>query len=141
MSDGAPPPGRILETSLYASDLAAARAFYEGVLGLDVVLALEGRHVFFRCGRSMLLVFDPQTAERTPIAPDRAPPHGARGPGHVAFAVDEAELPRWRDRLERAGVPIESEVEWPRGGRSFYVRDPAGNSIEFVDGDIWGMPD
>ncbi|PSQ88970.1 MAG: glyoxalase, partial [Bacteroidetes bacterium QH_2_63_10] len=32
------PPRLVLETSLYADDLAAAKQFYDKVLGLDVVL-------------------------------------------------------------------------------------------------------
>jgi hypothetical protein len=46
----------------------------------------------------------------------------------------------WRERLTVAGVAIESEFEWPRGGRSIYVRDPAGNSIEFAEPRIWALP-
>ena len=42
-------------------------------------------------------------------------------------------------RLTEAGVGIETEFEWPQGGRSIYVRDPAGNSIEFAEPRIWGV--
>lgn len=35
----APPLGRVVETGLYVDDLARARAFYEGVLGLAPMLA------------------------------------------------------------------------------------------------------
>ena len=35
------------------------------------------------------------------------------------------------------GVAIESEVSWPNGGHSIYIRDPAGNSLEFATPDIW----
>ena len=38
-----------------------------------------------------------------------------------------------------AGVDIETEVEWPGGGRSIYVRDPAGNSVELASSTIWGL--
>ena len=38
------------------------------------------------------------------------PAHGATGPGHVAFAIPDADIPAWRARLENAGVVIESEV-------------------------------
>ena len=31
----------------------------------------------------------------------------------------------------------EREITWPLGGRSVYVRDPSGNSVEFVEGEIW----
>jgi hypothetical protein len=30
-------------------------------------------------------------------------------------------------------------VRWPRGGRSLYVRDPGGNSIELASPRIWGF--
>ena len=35
---------------------------------------------------------------------------------------------------------IEKEVEWPKGGRSLYFRDPAGNSVELVTPGVWGLP-
>ena len=47
-------------------------------------------------------------------------------------------MERWRTLLQEAGVPIEAEVRWPGGGRSLYVRDPAGNSIELATGDVSG---
>ncbi len=58
------------------------------------------------------------------------PAHGARGPGNVAFRVEEAELEAWRKRLREGGVAVEAEIAWPKGGRSVYSRDPAGNSLE-----------
>jgi catechol 2,3-dioxygenase-like lactoylglutathione lyase family enzyme len=126
----------VLETCLYASDLAAAADFYERALGLDRTSSVEGRHVFFRCGAGMFLVFDPA---RTRVAEGEVPTHGATGSGHVAFAIDPADLPAWRRRLEDAGVAIEAEVTWPSGGRSLYLRDPAGNSVELTSPGIWGL--
>jgi hypothetical protein len=38
-------------------------------------------------------------------------------------------------------VAIEHEATWPRGGRSFYFRDPAGNSLELATPRIWGLPE
>lgn len=131
----------VLETCLYASDLDAAERFYAGVLGLAVDARVRERHVFFRCGAAMLLVFDP---ERTASAAGQVggtpvPVHGARGAGHVCFRIPPDELSRWRERLERAGMTIEAEIEWPRGGSSLYVRDPAGNSVELAPAKIWGI--
>jgi catechol 2,3-dioxygenase-like lactoylglutathione lyase family enzyme len=135
--------GGVLETCLYAADLAAAEAFYTTVLGLEVHARADGRHVFFRCGAGMLLVFDPgRTAtEQTHVGGRPVPVHGARGAGHVAFAVPAAELDAWRARLRELGVATESEVEWPRGGVSLYLRDPAGNSVELASPAIWGLPE
>ena len=65
------------------------------------------------------------------------PSHGATGAGHVAFSVGDGELDAWREKLRARGVELEQEKTWPRGGRSIYVRDPAGNSVELVEGDLW----
>ena len=129
-------PDRILETCLYVTDLDAARAFYMDILGLEFVMQEAGRHVFLRCGDSMFLLFNP---EQTPIVTGFAPPHGALGPGHVAFAMREADIPAWRERLQTAGVAIETEFEWPHGGYSIYFRDPAGNSVELATPRLWGL--
>lgn len=124
----------ILETCLYARDLAAAARFYERVLGLPPISRVEGRHAFFRCGDGVFLLFDPA---RTREEGGDVPAHGAEGPGHVAFAVDAAALDAWRDRLTGEGIEIEREVTWPSGGRSIYLRDPAGNSVELATRSIW----
>lgn len=134
-------PAGILETVLYAADLDAARAFYGGVLGLPVVTSEAGRHVFFRCGNQMLLVFNPdQTAVGSTDPRLPVPPHGAHGPGHACFRASAAEIAMWRRHLELSGIAIEADFEWPRGGRSIYFRDPAGNSIEIAEPRIWGLP-
>jgi catechol 2,3-dioxygenase-like lactoylglutathione lyase family enzyme len=132
---------RVLETCLYAVDLAAAERFYTQVIGLEKHAAEDGRHVFFRCGDSMVLVFNPEhtTSVASTVAGAPVPFHGTHGAGHVAFAVREAEIPAWRAHLQRAGVAIESEIHWPQGGISLYVRDPAGNSIELAPPTIWGF--
>lgn len=123
----------VLECCIYALDVEATGQFYEKVLGLEPFSSAPDRHVFFRCGSRVFLLFNP---ERT-AASDQVPPHGCNGPGHVAFSVAEAELPAWREHLRASGVAIEREVEWPRGGRSIYVRDPAGNSVELAPPTIW----
>ena len=128
----------VIETSIYAEDLAAAEAFYAQVLGLPLLGREEGRHLFFGVGpASMLLVFDPSVT----IVGDVMTPHGAHGPGHVALGVATTSLDAWRERLRSHGVAIEREITWPRGGRSLYFRDPAGNSIEIITPGVWGLPD
>lgn len=131
----------VLETSLYVGDLDVAEAFYGQVLGLEAFAKVPGRHVFFRCGPAVLLLFRPDATGRevSEVGGVAIPLHGADGPGHVAFAVAEAELDRWVDRLARSGIPVEADVTWPRGGRSIYFRDPAGNSLELATPRIWGM--
>ena len=137
------PIDRVLEACLYATDLDAAERFYVDVLGLDRFSAVRERHVFFRCGDGMFLVFNPArtSTEASLVDGSAVPAHGATGPGHVAFAIPDAAIDAWRARLEGAGVTIESEVTWPRGGRSLYIRDPAGNCVELASPKLWGFPD
>jgi catechol 2,3-dioxygenase-like lactoylglutathione lyase family enzyme len=134
------PPSQILESALYVDDLDAAEAFYGGVLGLEKLGRRPGRHVFFRCGPGVLLIFNPAETE-LPYTTGQlpVPSHGARGPGHLCFRAEASELDGWRTRLEAAGIEIESDMEWPDGGRSIYFRDPAGNSLEFTEARIWGI--
>ncbi len=129
----------VLESAVYVDDLDAAEAFYGGVLGLARIVRVDGRHVFFRCGAGIVLVFV-AAATRVPPAEGAlpVPTHGATGAGHICFAMDAEGLSRMRDRLEAASVPIEADFAWPNGARSVYVRDPAGNSIEFAEPRLWG---
>lgn len=134
-------PEAILESALYVTDLGAAKSFYAGVLGLDQISEAEGRHVFFRCGGGVLLLFD-AAATRRPPAKDAGlpvPPHGTTGEGHLCFAATGEEITRWKAALEASGVAIEADFRWPSGGRSIYFRDPSGNSLEFAEPKIWPL--
>ncbi len=65
------------------------------------------------------------------------PPHGAKGPGHVCFAVAADDIDPLLASLGAQGVDVESDFRWPHGPRSVYVRDPFGNSIEFAEPTLW----
>lgn len=133
-------PAAILESALYVDDLDAAERFYGEMLGLERIARVEGRHVFFRCGDGVLLLFVADATEKPPNNPAMpVPPHGTRGPGHLCFRASEDEIAAWRAKLESAGIAIEADFRWPNGARSIYFRDPAGNSLEFADPAIWGI--
>lgn len=133
-------PTQILESALYVADLDAAEAFYGGVLGLEKITRAGNRHVFYRCGPGVLLLFNPAETAIPPAEGQLAvPPHGAHGPGHLCFRATSDEIDEWAARLTARDVEIESVVEWPGGGRSIYFRDPAGNSLEFAEARIWGI--
>jgi catechol 2,3-dioxygenase-like lactoylglutathione lyase family enzyme len=125
---------RIYETVLYADDPDATAAFYRNVLGLRAIAAPDDHSAAFRLGDGVLLIFDPA---RSGAAGRFVPAHGASGPGHVAFAVEAGELEQIRPRLAAARIAVEREITWPLGGESVYVRDPAGNSIELIEGEAW----
>ena len=130
----------MLETALYADDLDKAEAFYEGVLGLAKIARAGDRHVFFRCGQGVLLIFNPDETVKPPTADHlQVPPHGTKGQGHACFRVSGENIDVVAAQLRAAGVDIESEVHWPNGGRSIYFRDPAGNSLECAEARIWDI--
>lgn len=133
-------PTAIHETILYAEDLDAMERFYRDVVGLRLVSSVEGRSRGFRVGPTqVLLVF---RASVTRQGHPMVPAHGTMGEGHVAFSVERGTYDAWRERLARAGIAVEREVDWePREGmergRSIYVRDPGRNSVEFIEGEVW----
>ncbi len=134
----APAPGAVLETALYAADLDAAEAFYGGLLGLERITRAGNRHVFFRVGPGVLLIFNPDETEvATGTTTMPVPPHGARGPGHMCFAMARDAIAALRARLLAAGVEVDAEFDWPNGAHSLYVRDPDGNSVEFAEPRLW----
>jgi catechol 2,3-dioxygenase-like lactoylglutathione lyase family enzyme len=124
----------IYETVLYAPDPRAAAAFYRDSLGLEQLGDPDELSAVFRLSEGgVLLIFDPLRSSQ-PGRP--VPSHGTAGPGHLAFGLEPGGYEAAVAALREAGVEIEREVDWERG-RSVYFRDPAGNSVELVDGDIW----
>lgn len=122
----------ILETVLYVEEIDRAERFYRDVLGLRQIGKEPGRHVFFRVGSGVLLLFHAEGTRRRGSVPS----HGAEGQIHVCFTTPSADYEGWKTQLQEHGVAIEQEVAWPRG-RSFYFRDPDGNLLELANADIW----
>jgi catechol 2,3-dioxygenase-like lactoylglutathione lyase family enzyme len=129
---GVPQITGILETVLYVADLDRAEQFYRSVMALKQIGKESGRHVFFRVGTGVLLLFHAERTRRSATLP----PHGADGEIHVCFTVAPAEYDAWKQRVQEHGVVIQKEITWPVG-RSFYFRDPDGNLLELADADIW----
>lgn len=116
--------------------------FYGGWLGLEMRKRVVDRHIFYVCGESMLIVFNPLKTRiigSDPTLP--VPTHGSTGQGHVCFALATSELDGMARRLADAGFLIEADFLWPHGARSIYTRDPAGNSVEFADRGLWFRDD
>lgn len=133
-------PHSILETVLYVSDIEQAVWFYHEVLGLEMPGGMSDLMTYFRVSEhQVLLVFNPRESDK----PGRdVPSHGARGPGHIALRIEESEYDDWKQQLSKAGVGIEQEIDWGQEsgfspGRSIYIRDHSGNSVELITGNIW----
>jgi catechol 2,3-dioxygenase-like lactoylglutathione lyase family enzyme len=134
------PPKAILETSLYVADVERAVVFYQDVLGLrkiDDGYFAGGRGAALQVGSgpSVLLLFRADLTRAGGILP----PHGARGAGHIAFRVEQEELPSWRERLQKHGVSIEKEFSFDNKPPSIYFRDPDQNLLELAVASIWSF--
>jgi catechol 2,3-dioxygenase-like lactoylglutathione lyase family enzyme len=129
-----------VETAVYVSDLSRSRAFYCDLLGAEALLDTPRLLALSIGGESVLLLFQRgATTEPLPTPGGVVPPHGATGIQHFAFAIDKDAVDSWRERLTRSGVAIESEVTWPRGGRSLYLRDPDNHSVELITPGLWAI--
>ena len=49
---------KIIETSIYSSELEKMKEFYVDKLGLELVSQQRGGHVFLKTEKSMLLIFN-----------------------------------------------------------------------------------
>ena len=131
----------VLETALYVRDLDTAQQFYERVFGFNEIMREENRlHALSIAGKQVLLLFRIGASVRPTQAPGGTiPPHDGHGTQHLAFEVTADQIEHWRAKLGDLGVPIESEVECPKGGHSIYFRDPDDHLIELVTRDCWGI--
>ncbi|AWW28956.1 glyoxalase [Echinicola strongylocentroti] len=124
---------QIKETCLYIPDLDQAEEFYHNKLGMPVISKEEDRHIFFRCGSSVLLCFIPEATKNE----KNLPPHYAKGKQHIAFEVAASAYPNSKAELIEKGIVITHEQEWKDGLESCYFEDPFGHVLEIVPKGIW----
>src|SRR5580693_6855807 len=115
---------RLYRVILPVSDIHKAVTFYQHLLALPGEQVSAGRH-YFNCGGTILACFDPR-ADGDDL--DARP-----NPEHIYFAVDDIESVH-----RRAGIggclDCDKEIRtMPWGERIFYLKDPFGNPIAFVD--------
>lgn len=123
----------VLETVLYYRDEVQTERFYTDVLGMNPIGKEPGRHLFFRAGESVFLLFN---AESTREGSAAMLPHGADGEGHTCFIVSEDDYEPWKKHLQENNIEILKEIDWGKGV-SFYFRDPDGNLLEIANRDFW----
>ena len=123
MAEPRPSPPRLFRVIVPVTDIARAERFYADLLGIPGRRVSPGRH-YFDCGGTILACFDPR-ADTDPF--DLGP-----NPDHLYFAVDDLEGVFARARALRAEILDPIGVQ-PWGERSFYLRDPFGNKLCFVD--------
>jgi uncharacterized glyoxalase superfamily protein PhnB len=115
---------RLFRVILPVGDIDAAAVFYAKLLQHAGRRVSPGRH-YFDCGGVILACFDPRADGD---AFDARP-----NPDHVYFAVPDLEAVYTRARSAGC-AELEATIQTrPWGERSFYAKDPFGNSICFVD--------
>lgn len=124
---------RIKETCIYVTNLDQTERFYHEQLGLPVIAKVQGRHIFFRAGESVLLCFIAAQTEKE----SELPPHGARGSIHFAFEVEKDEYASTLEELQQKNITILHEHFWKEDLRSFYFHDPDGNLVEVIEEGLW----
>jgi catechol 2,3-dioxygenase-like lactoylglutathione lyase family enzyme len=112
--------------SFSVSDLGRARAFYEGVLGLQRIERpdlgrIEG--VWYRAGNSEVHLIVPPAGAAVDAKPARISPVA----NHVAFRIED--YGRVRDLLKSKGVEV---LESGAAAGQMWIRDPDGNVIELI---------
>jgi len=114
---------QLFRVILPVSDIERATAFYQRLLGLPGKRVSSGRH-YFDCGGTILACFDPRAdTDKFDLGPN---------PDHIYFAVEDLE--RVHAKALEVGAEILSPVGVrPWGDRSFYLKDPFGNKLCFVD--------
>lgn len=117
----------IHHTSFLTGDLAKARQFYEGVLGLALAdnrpqMGYEGVWYNISPTQQLHLMLLPN-----PEAGLQRPTHGGRD-RHVAFVVSD--MTKLTERLRAAGIAC---TQSQSGRRAIFCRDPDGNALEFME--------
>jgi catechol 2,3-dioxygenase-like lactoylglutathione lyase family enzyme len=137
---------RLLETALYLDDVGLAARFYQDLFGFRLLTGNTERDEIFAAlevpGQGVLLLFKKgANAEPVDTGGGMIPSHGGEGRLHVAFAISTSSYESWKTTLGARNIKIESEIQWPRGGRSLYFRDPEGNLVELATPGLWSFTD
>lgn len=112
--------GPLDHCSVLITDLAKARDFYAGVLGLNEIAkpkTFDFVALWFDLGNGQTLhLLQKSQAE-------------ARSPRHFALSVSDAHAAR--DHMKREGIEIAETGPIPHCDR-FFINDPDGNRIELI---------
>jgi catechol 2,3-dioxygenase-like lactoylglutathione lyase family enzyme len=120
----------LAEIVLAVHDIAKAREFYEGVLGLKPVAERANPPVFLRAGEPGLAV--PQMLVLVPLPPGTAEFQGPRSLHHLALEIAPEDFNAEKARLEGLGFAVRTGQHPVIPSRTMYVDDPEGNEVELI---------
>ncbi len=114
---------KIFRVIIPVSDIDKAEVFYSTLLGFSGRRVSAGRH-YFDCGGVILACYDPRA--------DGDDFEAKPNPDHVYISTTELEGVSNRAQKLVANNLSEIEIQ-PWGEGSFYLTDPFGNPVCFVD--------
>ncbi len=118
-----PDTPKLFRVILPVTDINQAERFYSTLFAMPGVRVTSGRH-YFDCGGTILACFDPRAdTDNFDLGPN---------PDHIYFAVDYLETVYAR-AMDLKVEDIDPIATRPWGERSFYLKDPFGNKLCFVD--------
>lgn len=135
MSSGLSRPGRtagLRHVALNVSDLAACEHFYVDLLGMAVEWRPDADNLYLSSGNDNLALhrLNQDTSNGD------SGKHGVIGQrlDHIGFIIDSREgVDEWYRFLVGSGVEVAAAPKTHRdGARSFYVRDPDGNTVQLI---------
>ena len=111
--------------ALTVSNLEAVEGFYVDLLGMTVEWRPDPDNVYLTSGSDNLALHR---------APASAAASGFQRLDHIGFVLRSAEdVDAWHEFLRTRGVPIQVAPRTHRdGARSFYCRDPDGNTVQMI---------
>ena len=114
---------KLFRVILPVTDIDRAEKFYSGLLSIKGKRVSSGRH-YLDCDGTILACFDPRAdTDKFDLGPN---------PDHIYFSVDDLE--EVHSRALKLGCEILDPIGIrPWGERSFYLKDPFGNKLCFVD--------
>ncbi len=125
----------ISHAAFYVSDMAKARAFYEGLFGFQSPFSIPRKDPKEQL--VWIKINDHQTIELFPASEVAA---DADRLYHIALEVDDAEAMRVYLKSKGVAVPDKTGVG-KIGNKNYFVKDPNGNTVEIVEylPDGWTM--
>ncbi len=111
--------------ALNVRDLESCERFYTELLGMRVEWRPDADNVYLTGGTDNLAL------HRAPAGTEPGP---AQRLDHIGFVLrDMGEVDAWHAFLKSNGVAIVKEPRTHRdGARSFYCRDPDGNTVQII---------
>lgn len=129
MTDSKPVPQRpgktagLRHVALNVVDLENCEAFYVDLLGMEVEWRPDPDNVYLSSGNDNLAL---HRATEAPGQQQRL--------DHIGFIIDQIEtVDLWYEFLHAHSVDIAAPPRTHRdGARSFYAKDPAGNTVQII---------